>query len=461
LKSKTAFLEACQKISEEILNIDLNSPIHIFSHFDADGLTAASILIATLSQIGFNYQIKIIERLEHEYLKKLNKTLPYGSTVIFIDIGTGVIESFLNWNNAFDIFILDHHTPSSEIKLPKNIRLLNPHIYSINGTTELSGAGVVYFVSICIDPKNKKLAPLALIGALGDRQDQGNYSSLIGLNQQIVKDAKELRLISDDVSVWFFDRTRPIISILRYAKIPEIENELDLRTLLEKLNIPTLKDHEKRSFYDLTEEECTALASELIQYGKDPNEIYKHDYLLVNEEFQQLQDTRVFATKLNACGRTLRSDIGISICLGDRKTALRELNSVSQKYSEMIRKGMESGLSKENLKELSGIHFLDGRGSINDRIIGTIVSKISAMKIVKKPVLGCALLSNEKIKVSMRISSRENIIDLSHVLKQAVQKVAPGSEVGGHAAAAGAIISNLALDDFLNYVDQLVLEGLE
>ena len=121
---------------------------------------------------------------------------------------------------------------------------------------------------------------------------------------------------------------------------------------------------------------------------------------------------------------------------------------------------MEYGLSENNFKELPGIHSLDGRGSISNRIIGTIISKISAMENIKKPVLGCALISDEKIKVSMRISSKENQIDLSNVLKQAVQKVIPGSEVGGHAAAAGAIISALTLDDFVTCVDQLVLEGL-
>jgi RecJ-like exonuclease len=462
LTKRASFFEACQKIAEDIQKTNGIYPIYIFSHFDADGLAAASILAATLSQAGFNFQLRILERLEYGTMNNLRDTLPHGSTVIFSDLGTSVVEAFLQWK-SHEIFILDHHSPTSKIEFSRNIRILNPHYYSIDGTTELSGAGVAYFVSICINPQNKYLAPIALIGALGDRQDQGEYSSVIGLNKLIVEDAKKLEMVSDEVSVWFFDKTRSILSILRRNEFLGFENELDIRAFLERLEIPFSKGKEQRSFFDLNEEECRRLASELIvQYSVDPSEIYKKDYQLNHEKIDFLKDARVFATKLNACGRLRRPDIGISLCLGDRQTTLRDLKLVENEYSRIISQNLKWALSKDHIQELTAIHYLDGRESINDRMIGTIISILSSRKdISSKPLLGCAQTTTGKIKISMRLSRfQDQQIDLCRLLNQVIRDVEPNSEVGGHAAAAGAIILEASLDVFVARVNQLVLEGL-
>ncbi|MFX0013651.1 MAG: DHH family phosphoesterase [Promethearchaeota archaeon] len=457
-----SFFEACQKVAEAFKKTNNINPIYIFSHFDADGITAASILAASFSRIGFNFQIRILDRLDYSTLNHLDDTLPKDSTVIFSDIGTGVIDSFPQWKQTHEIFILDHHLPTSKIDFSGNITHLNPHNYSIDGATEVSGAGVAYFVSININPQNKHLAPLALIGALGDRQDQGEYSSMIGLNEFIVADAKKLNLISDNVSVWFFDRTRSIISILKRIDLFDFENELEIRAFLEKVGISFKKGDELRSFYDLNIEETRRLASELIvQYGIDPNEIYKKDYQLHLEKIDFLKDARVFATNLNACGRIQRPDVGISLCLGDRQSALHELHSIKHEYSKLIAENIKWALSEDRLQELTAIHLLDGRESINERMIGTIVSMLSSRKDLNpKPVLGCALTTSGRIKISMRLPRHQDQqIDLGRLLNQVVEEVEPESEVGGHTAAAGAIISEKFLPDFIDRVNQLVQEG--
>lgn len=461
LTTKTSFFEACQKVAEEIQRVNRNYPIFIFSHLDADGLTAASILATALSRADFSFQIRILDRLEYETLNYLKDTLPRGSTVIFSDIGTGVAEAFLQWNQSQEIFIIDHHTPTSKIELSGNVHQLNPHFYSIDGTTELSGAGVAYFVSIHMNQLNKNLAPLAIIGALGDRQDQGEQSSVIGLNKLIVEDAKKLKMVSDGVSVWFFDRTRTIISILRHADFLSFENELEVRAFLEGINVLYKKENKLRSFYDLNEEECRRVASELIvQYGVDPSEIYKKDYQLNQEKINFLRDARVFASNLNACGRIQRSDVGISLCLGDRQTALRDLQLIKKEYSKRIAENIR--WASENLQELEGIYLLDGRESIDERMIGTIISMISSKKNVNpKPLLGYTQITSGKIKISMRVSRFQDMqIDLSCLLNQVIQEVEPQSEVGGHAVAAGAIISENSLADFIARVNQLILEGM-
>lgn len=457
--NETLFLETCNKIGRDIVNSNNYHPFYVISHFDADGLAAAAILTKTLSREGLNFQLRIVERLEYETLNKFRTVLPHGSTIIFLDIGTGIIEDFLNWHNSYEIFILDHHTPTSEVELPKRIKFLNPHNFSINGTTDISGAGVVYFVSKQINSKNIDLAPLAIIGALGDRQDQGKKSSLTGINEIIVNDAKMGELISDNISVWFFDRCRPIISILKRADFIGFENELEIRAFLDKLDIKYRNGEKQRLFYDLSEEECRRLASELIvKHSVDPDEIYKRDYQLINEKIEVLRDARVFATKLNACGRSQHPDVGISLCLGDRQSALRELNLIEKEYSKMIAEGMKWALSTDHLKELTGIYFLDGRRNINEKIIGTICSILSSRKETEiKPILGCTQTTTNKIKISMRLSRfQTKKIDLSYLLKQVMEEMGQKFEVGGHATAAGAMIPEEFLDDFVTQVNQLI-----
>lgn len=463
MTKEAAFFEECHKIARKILKSSNSNPIHIFSHFDADGLAAASILASTFSREGLTFQLRIFERLEYETLKKLRNEVPKGSMIIFSDIGTGVIDAFQEWESIFEIFILDHHSPSPEIKIPRKVHFLNPHNFSIDGTTDVSGAGVAYFVSININSNNVDLAYLAIIGALGDRQDQGLKSSLIGLNEIIVKDAKKCGMISDDVSVWFFDRSRSIISILKRANLPGLGNELEIMGFLEKLEFKYKKNEQQRSFYDLNEEEFRLLASELIiQYNIDPAEIYKRDYQLTKEKIQFLKDARVFATKLNACGRSKHPDVGISLCLGNRQKTLRNLNLIEKDYSKMIAQGLNWALSNDHLEKLSGINFLDGRNKINERIIGTIVSILCSRKENNtKPILGCTQTSTNKIKISMRTPKiHKNKFNLSYLLKQVVDDLDRNFEVGGHAAAAGAIITEEYLNEFVAHVDQLVKKEL-
>ncbi len=66
---------------------------------------------------------------------------------------------------------------------------LNPHLYGIDGATDVSGSGVAYFAAKALNPANVDLAPIALVGALGDMQDKYEQRSLKGLNEIIVNDA--------------------------------------------------------------------------------------------------------------------------------------------------------------------------------------------------------------------------------------------------------------------------------
>ncbi|MHA2358412.1 MAG: hypothetical protein ACXABK_06560, partial [Candidatus Heimdallarchaeaceae archaeon] len=344
---------------------------------------------------------------------------------------------------------------------PDNINLLNPHCYSIDGSNSISGAGVTYNVAKQIDEENKDLASLAIIGALGDRQDQGEKSSLIGLNRLIVNDAIDLNLLSEIVSIWFFDRTRDLYTILKRLNVDEFVNEGNIGLFLEEIGIPTSTSQGRRSFYQLEEEEKKKLASELIiKYRIDPDQIYKHDYILLNEEIPELKDARVFANRLNACGRVDRYDISVALCMGDRTHILNELSSIGKQYSRLIGSGLNWSLNENNLQVLEAMFHIEGKESINENIIGPVTSIISSMKKFRtKPVLGSAMIDKSKLKISFRRSQElEDVFELDKILKRGVELLGSKTEVGGHSAAAGAIIEVHDYDKYIDLINTLLAE---
>ena len=69
---------------------------------------------------------------------------------------------------------------------------------------------MAYMLALAIDERNKDLSPLAIIGALGDRQDSGPGRSLTGLNRKALEDAMEKGLVTVSKDFLFHGReTRP------------------------------------------------------------------------------------------------------------------------------------------------------------------------------------------------------------------------------------------------------------
>ena len=108
---------------------------------------------------------------------------PY-SVYFFTDLGAGQIKAILKHLGTKIIFILDHHSFDKKIiaSIPKNIMLLNPHVFDIDGSTEISGSGVAYFFAEAMNQKNMDLAHLGVIGAIGDTQEKKEFVGKDGNN---------------------------------------------------------------------------------------------------------------------------------------------------------------------------------------------------------------------------------------------------------------------------------------
>ena len=158
--------EACNLLR---LHIEKGHVVRIISHNDADGLTSAGIFANAIKKAGGKFHITILPRLRDSNVKELNKSRY--KLFIFSDMGSGNLESISKLKG--DVIIADHHQVpegvNPEIQVDnKEIIHVNPHIFNIDGTKEVSGSGLSYLSVHGYE--YYELAGLALTGAYGDMQ---------------------------------------------------------------------------------------------------------------------------------------------------------------------------------------------------------------------------------------------------------------------------------------------------
>jgi RecJ-like exonuclease len=349
--------------------------------------------------------------------------------------------------------------------------MLNPHVFGIDGATEVSGSGVAYFAARAVDPANVDCAPIALIGALGDMQDKYEGRSLKGLNELIVNDAVSAGLLKVEKDLTFFGReTRPIHRMLATTTNPFIPGlsgqETESLNFVTNLGFPLKNGEKLRSLCDLNLDErkklCTSLADYLLskKLHETVDNLIGNVYVLVKEEPNTaLRDGREFSVLLNSTGRMDRPSLGIAICMGDRKAALQDANKLLEDYRRNINKYLSWVAEKpERLRELQNIYVIYGENAINEKIIGTVSSiLVSTLANNLKPLLAFANIEAENAaKFSGRTTEAalQKGVNLGEVMLAASE--ANAGKGGGHNIAAGAQVPLERVEAFIKMADELV-----
>jgi single-stranded-DNA-specific exonuclease len=162
--------EAASLILDHISKGDI---IHVSSHVDADGLSAGGIIAKALLRAGAKFRLRLERWMDEKVADRIAEE--GAELTIFTDMGSGYLD-LLGERLTKDVIILDHHQPITE--LPDGFVQVNPHTRGIDGTRDISGAGVSYFAAKALDEKNIDLAYLAVVGALGDLQDKNKERKL-------------------------------------------------------------------------------------------------------------------------------------------------------------------------------------------------------------------------------------------------------------------------------------------
>ncbi len=460
--------EAASLILDHISKGDI---IHVSSHVDADGLSAGGIIAKALLRAGAKFRLRLERWMDEKVADRIAEE--GAELTIFTDMGSGYLD-LLGERLTKDVIILDHHQPITE--LPDGFVQVNPHTRGIDGTRDISGAGVSYFAAKALDEKNIDLAYLAVVGALGDLQDKNKERKLGGANKFIVEDAIKSGLLEVEKDLLFFGReTRPIHQALARTTnpfIPEISGEEDKSlAFLMNLGIQPKRNDKWRALRDLSSDEkktlLSAIADHLVSKGLSGDisfDLVGDVYTLTKEEpWTPLRSAREFSVLLNATGRMDKAGLGAAICMGDRKKCLEEATEMIQKYRSTITKYLRWVTEKpERLEELDSIYVLRGDGFIDEKVLSPVCTILSTtLTKLGKPIIAYARISGEdQVKISSRGSEQliQNGLNLGDVMQVASEKFS--GRGGGHDVAAGAQVPIKDVEAFIKLVNTLVKKQL-
>ncbi len=465
--------------------------VHIYTHLDADGLSSGAIIGKTLFRERIPFRIRILKQLEKEQIIRIKQELESDEYfVILTDFGSGQYLEIINQKEDIgemrNLLIIDHHLPQNvdnmddsqvlEIKNDSKPWHINPYFYGINGSNEVSAAGLTYLFSKTLNQKNIDLAYIALVGAMGDIQNQAPNHAFFGLNVRILEDAINTNQVEviDDL---MFSPIKPLNEAIAYSNelnLPGISgNSSKSLIFLKKIGILMEKSNgEIRTLNDLDKNEKRKISSAIIEYALkyqiEPEEIIQNlvikRYILKNETSgSELHELHEFSNLLNSCGRSDNGSLGIAIAMGDRKEAYQKAQNQLQEYKKTIMNFMHWIQEGDKIKELENIQFFFGEGRIPDTMIGTIASMLIFDKgeIINKnkPVLGCAKREKEGVfKISARADKKivEKGVNLSEAIRKALEKSNLDILGGGHPPAAGTKVPIDKIDAFLQNFDEVI-----
>jgi RecJ-like exonuclease len=436
------------------------SSVHVVTHIDADGLTAGAIAVTALKRLKKPYSIEFIKQVDKSTIEILEKT--QHDLIWFMDLGSSIADK----KTRFPKVITDHHVceKSSDTRYH-----CNPHLFDLDGSVIISGAGITYLVAKALNNINTDLSMLAIVGAMGDLQHR-RYQRLVGLNQKILKDGIEKGVLLEMTDIQYFGReTRPVYKMLQYATDPIIPGVTGLESnaisFLNRLSIPIQDGKLWRRWIDLNHDERKIILSEIARlllikgFGhKQVERLIGKIYLLPKEIIgSELHDAKEYATLLNSTARYGEFEIGLKVCIGDRKKALSSARSLLQGHRHNLVEGMQFAKT-EGIHIRKYVQYFHAQKGIRDTIVGIVTNMLlnDAETRNDLPLIGFAEKNKDEVKASVRTTQDlvEKGIDLSKIIKKAA-KIVDGVG-GGHNIAAGATIPKGREEEFLSAFEEEV-----
>jgi RecJ-like exonuclease len=451
MRNKKGFLEHVMSAVEFFRGFD-SKTVRVISHLDSDGICACSILSFAFNNMNRNFSITIVPQLEEKVVKELNNE--EDECFVFADLGSGQLDSISKIMKDKKILVLDHHEIQGNAG--SNIFHLNTHDFGLDDN-ELSGAGVAFFFGTALDKRNEAVAHIAVIGAIGDVQEDNGFK---GLNQEILDIAVKSGKIKVNKGLRLFGlQSRPVHKLLEYSNdigIPGVTgSESGAIQFLNSLRIDPKIGNRWKIFYDLSDDEQKRLIAGIImKHGDD--DVFANVYQLPEEQ-GPFRDAREFSTLLNACGRLDRASFGIGALLGDDRMRQKVLQT-HQDYKKEIVNGLnwyEKNKGSDRVVDKDGVVILNTGRDVMPTVIGTIASIIAKSNNFDKKHFIMSLARNDhgKTKISLRVTHQSSD-DLRSLINEIVDVV--GGEAGGHQYAAGAIINTENEDDFLRVAERVL-----
>ena len=415
----------------------------VVSHYDADGVTAASVTVTCLRNAGMDLHTTIMKSLDKAAVERIAQE--NNELVIFLDMGSGQIDKIERM--GVDVIILDHHKPIRESKIVEQV---NPHFFKVDGTHDISASGLAFSLAVAVDEKNWASSPMAIAGIVGDMQHLGGFSDI---NESIIAGAAErgmiarsngIRLSGDRLQTMISESANPYfrgLSGRREAAIEFLKSAgLDPSAVYHDLD-----DGLRRRLVSL-------LTLRLLSQGCIRATIEQTVGEVLTVSSGCLRGLRIddVAELVNACGRLDHPGIGMALCLGDA-AALTEAMKYRADYTSSLLlelRPIEEGAfeAREHIQIIR-----PHRSSLAGAVCGISMQYLLDQT---KPTIAIS-----KVEGSVKVSSRgtqelvSKGLDLAESLKKSAEPL--GGVGGGHNVAAGATVPLVREDEFFKNLDAI------
>lgn len=357
-----------------------------------DGIAASSIIFQTLERLN----AKCILRST----SSLRDSLYFGSSIsnsydlfFLLDFEHVAVEK-LDKSLQNKLLVIQHH--SNEVTPGKayDQQVLNTNKYMLDGWSEITSAGVCYLLSRTLDAKNTDLSVLAMLSALGERQDRGEGRSLLGINAEIVKIGESqglLRSQADDLMIIGRD-WRPVHEAIALTRFPYIEgltwNLQRARSVVENTGVKLKENGKWRVFTDLLDQEKWSIYEGIAKFiattsgAEAPTleAIRGMSYTLLKEDRgTRLRDAREYSDLLGICGKLQEPGVAVSVCLGDRFKMLGKAEENVNHYLDIQRRSLSAIFGEKwRIWADKDMTFVNGEGAVAENALEDVMALLES-----------------------------------------------------------------------------------
>ena len=426
--------------------------VRIVVDSDADGLSAGAILVRALTREKRRFHLTALRGLDRAVADGLRAEKP--KILITSDLGSGQADLLepLADDGAL-VVILDHHVPVSR-RDDGGFFQVNGHLHGVDGTLELCGASTSFLFALALDSLNFDLVPLAVAGAIGDRQHVGGFRGALkriveaGEKGGHFRVVKGLNLDGEDVLDALVRANDPFL--------PGITgDEAEARRLLREVGVAP-----EARVSEIPPDPARALASRLVALLLEHNvaPVYAEEVttqrVVLGGGASTAKDLQAL---VNSAGRAGDPSTAIAVALGDG-AARERARRIADEYRRQVRAGLLK-LAANPPRKLNAVQFFD----IDNPLVAAAVAGLGIIYLFDPafPVVSFTPGHDGGWKVSTRATRAQlsRGVDFSVAARRAAEAV--GGRGGGHPVASGATIPKEARERFLELIDGIVAEQLK
>ena len=203
------FLKAVKFTAEKLKSAERD--VYIVHHNDADGICSALILTISLMREGKEVRRYCIEKVHPKIIERIHEDKE-DDVIIYTDLGGLALDTIAKIDAERNyVFLIDHH-PAVRVESERVVEL-DSELLGISGDLFISASSLAYMVARGINEKNKDLAYLAVVGAVGDYHDR--YGGVLGIDRLSLEEA--LRMGQAKIKIEKMRERYYIVPLKNYA----------------------------------------------------------------------------------------------------------------------------------------------------------------------------------------------------------------------------------------------------